>query len=229
MQKLRNAIERISDTLRTYALARPLAAILAIAGAPSANAHPHVFVDVVMQVDIDASGVVSGLRYDWTFDDFYSAFMAQGLERLNGAPTSAALAKLAETFVEKLDEVGYFTQVNAQDHQLQITGAKDVKMLFNAGRLRLKFALPLRSPTTPPRKISVKIFDPQYLVALDVKEGVDLIDGPTPCRTSIARPSALSQSDSVLLDDSKRTQTLAPDFGAKLAITIMIDCAAAQD
>ena len=229
MRDWSDAVAGLVDAWRDRSPARLLATMLFVAAPCPAYAHPHVFIDVMMQVEIDAAGAVSGLRYDWAFDDFYSAFMTQGLERANGTPTPAALAALAETFLEKLDDADYFTIATAEDHQLQTSGAQNVNMRLEAGRLRLTFALPLRSLKSPPRKISIKIFDPEYLVALDLKDDVGLVNAPAHCRLSVARPAALSASDSAKLDDSKRTQKLEPDFGRKRANTIFIDCADAKD
>ena len=67
-----------------------------VAVQPPAHAHPHVFVDVDMELEVAEDGDLRAIRYDWMFDDMYSAFAMQGLPRTNGAPTETALAKVAD-------------------------------------------------------------------------------------------------------------------------------------
>ena len=57
-----------------------LALALAVAGgAPSARAHPHVWVTVETTV-VYENGSVTGLQHKWSFDDMYTAMAIQGLD-----------------------------------------------------------------------------------------------------------------------------------------------------
>ena len=46
-----------------------------------ALAHPHVFVTSRTEILYDASGAVKALRHRWSFDEAYSAYMVQGLDK----------------------------------------------------------------------------------------------------------------------------------------------------
>jgi ABC-type uncharacterized transport system substrate-binding protein len=198
-----------------------LAALLALT-AP-ALAHPHVFVDASLELDVAESGDLRAIRHEWTFDDMYSAFAVQGLPREKGAPTRAALAKLAEEIVEKLDDVDHFTRTMGDGHELQSNGVRDARATFDDGRLRLSFTLMLRAIGGAGDYVRVQVFDPQYVVAITLKDAVQL-SGPARCTRALTHPGPLHPADARQLDDSTRTNQLAQDFGAKLATTLTLDC-----
>ncbi len=192
-----------------------------------ATAHPHVFVDVDMELDVAENGSLRGIRYDWTFDDMYSTFAVQGLPKVNGAPTEAALAKVADSIIEKLDDVDYFTKAAAEGHELQATGAQQARATFDEGRLRLTFTVTLRAIGGAADRVNVQVFDPQYVVAVSVKDGVR-VRGPARCTHKLLRAGPLDPNDARQLDDSLRTNQLAANFGSKLATTIALDCRVAK-
>jgi ABC-type uncharacterized transport system substrate-binding protein len=191
------------------------------------RAHPHVFIDVDLELDVSDGGDLRAISYDWTFDDMYSAFAMQGLPRANGAPTQAALAKVADAIIEKLDNVDYFTKAAAVGHELQATGAQQARATFDDGRLRLAFTVTLRAIGGAADKVNVQVFDPQSVVAVSVKDSVR-VRGPARCTHQLLRAGPLDPSDARQLDDSLRTNQLAANFGAKLATTIALDCRAAK-
>ena len=192
-----------------------------------ASAHPHVFVDVDVELDVAEDGGLRGINYDWTFDDMYSAFAMQGLPKANGAPTEAALAKVADAIIAKLDDVDYFTKAVAEGHELQATGAQQAHASFDNGRLRLTFTVALRAIGGAAEKVSVQVFDPQYVVAVSVKDGAR-VRGPARCTHKLLRAGPLDPNDARQLDDSLRTNQLSANFGSKLATTIALDCSIAK-
>ncbi len=187
------------------------------------RAHPHVFVDVDMRIETSPDGGLKQIHYIWTFDDFYSAFMVQGLRREQGRLSGEALAKLAEDMIERLDDVNFFTHALTPDHELQPVGAENVLARFEAGHLRLSFTLPMRSFTGAARQVDLRIFDPQYVVAMSLVKNVQ-IAGPAHCRLDVRKPGPLDAKDMRQLDDSIRTSQLPDGFGAKLANVVRMDC-----
>lgn len=188
-----------------------------------ALAHPHVFVDVELSIEVTEDGAVRRLRQEWTFDDMYSAFAVQGLPGPRGKPGLEALARLAEEMMEKLDAVDYFTTASAPDQDLQAIGAEDARVALEDGRLRLSFSVGLRAIKGDPQEVNLRVFDPQYVVAITLKEPVRLI-GPAHCRFTIIKPGALGEDEARQLDDSRRTNQLSIDFGGKLASTVALSC-----
>src|SRR5690349_3069691 len=63
-----------------------------------ATAHPHVFVTTREVVVFDPDGRVTAIKNAWAFDDFYTAFLEQGLDKgPDGRYSRETLAELAKT------------------------------------------------------------------------------------------------------------------------------------
>ena len=56
-----------------------LIAILSLAFAAPALAHPHVWVTMHSELVYGADGAITGIHHEWAFDDMFSAFATQGL------------------------------------------------------------------------------------------------------------------------------------------------------
>ncbi len=56
-------------------------AAFAAPGAGAALAHPHVQVETETRIVHDASGQVAAIEHVWTFDELYSTYATQGLDR----------------------------------------------------------------------------------------------------------------------------------------------------
>ena len=94
------------------------AALLGLAYAAPAAAHPHVWVSVETTVVYD-KGTVAALRQRWTFDEFYSAMAIQGLDANNdGNYDRSELAELAKVNIEGLKDFGYFTVARLGEQKL---------------------------------------------------------------------------------------------------------------
>jgi len=98
-----------------------LAALLGVAGASPASAHPHVWVTVESTVLFE-NGSIVGIRYRWSFDEYYTMMAIQGLDTNNdGNYDRKELSELAQVNMDGLKEFNYFTQVKLAD-QAQATG-----------------------------------------------------------------------------------------------------------
>jgi hypothetical protein len=60
---------------------RLLLAAAVVFAATAARAHPHVWVTMMSEVVYAPDGTATGVRHAWTFDDMFSTFATQGLER----------------------------------------------------------------------------------------------------------------------------------------------------
>ncbi|MGI9384188.1 MAG: DUF1007 family protein, partial [Methyloligellaceae bacterium] len=56
-------------------------AVALLAAPVQPRAHPHVWVTVETRVLYGAGQNIVGVRHKWVFDEFYSAFAAQGLDK----------------------------------------------------------------------------------------------------------------------------------------------------
>lgn len=217
---------RLKFPLWAWALA--LTALMIVIRARPADAHPHVFVTATSEVLFSPSGMVTGVRHAWRFDDMYSAFVLQGLGPEGTVLTREQLAPLAKTNVESLAEFGYFTVVKAAGKQVEFDPPVDYWIEESQDKLvTLHFTLPLKTPARAFPVMTLAIYDPTYFVAFTLadKNPVQLASAPSGCSASISRPKPLDATDNQKLSESFFTN-LSPgtDFGIKLAERAIVAC-----
>ena len=206
------------------ALASSVAAL-----APSgARAHPHVWVEAHEKVLFDAGGKVSGIRSDWVFDEMYSAFAVQGLEKDGKLATTKDLSSLAKTNVESLADFEYFTFAKANGHKVAFAKPIDYTLEERADkRVVLHFTLPLAEPTKTGRFMTVQIYDPTYFVDFELaaKDPVALMDAPSGCSKSVLGANPLIVQDGKKLAQAFDTGlTPSDDFAVKMAGRVIVAC-----
>ena len=201
---------------------------IAVALATPAFAHPHVWVEAKTEILFDKAGLVSGVRNDWVFDEMYSAFAVQGLEKDGKLATPQDLAGLAKTNVESLAEYDYFTFAKAEGHKVAFGKPIDYSLEERPDkRVVLHFTLPTATPMKTGRWMSMQIYDPTYFVDFELaaKDPVAMADAPPGCSKSVLGANPL------IVQDGKKTAAafdagMAPsdDFALTMASRIIVAC-----
>lgn len=210
-------------TLGVFALALGL---LTGALPQDARAHPHVWIDLRSQFEFDGDGRITGLLIDWTFDEFYTAFVvaeAGGPEAMD----QETLTGIGRGNLSNLREFNYFTEFRAGGAIQPFAVPETFDIGLKDGKLWLRFSVPLESPLTPAaHRISYAVYDPSYFVEiLHVEDGYRLPaeGGPEGCRTVLEAPNpsteALSLAESLDLMD-----TAPESFGALFAERVRLEC-----
>lgn len=170
--------------------------LAAIAGpamlAAPAAAHPHVWVDSRSDILFDDTGLITGIRHSWTFDEMFSAFATQGLDEDNdGKLTRDELQPLAQVNVESLYEFDYFTNlgvIGVDEVYGVFQDPVDYWLDYDGLRLTLNFTLPLTEPFDPKSgPTAIEVYDPTYFVsfALAETDSAMLVNAPRGCRLQI--------------------------------------------
>ncbi|WP_158809047.1 DUF1007 family protein [Beijerinckia sp. L45] len=199
-----------------------------IALATPALAHPHVWVEAQEEVLFDHAGKMGGIRNTWVFDEMYSAFAVQGLEKDGKLASTADLAPLAETNVTSLAEFDYFTFAKVGGAKLKFGKPIDYTLEERADkRVVLRFTLPLLEPAKITRFMSFQIYDPTYFVdfELSAKDPVALDGPPSGCSQSVLGANPLLVADGQKLAKSFDSG-IAPsdDFAVKMASRVIVAC-----
>ena len=193
---------------------------------PHARAHPHVWIDLKSQFEFDGDGRITGLQIDWTFDEFYTAYViadAGGPEAMD----QETLTGIGRRNLANLRDYDYFTEFRADGAIQPLSRPETFDMGLQDGKLWLRFSVPLETPLSPAdHRISYAVYDPSYYVEiLHVEGGYSLPaeGGPEGCRTVLEAPNptteALSLAESLDLMDS------APDsFGELFAERVRLEC-----
>jgi ABC-type uncharacterized transport system substrate-binding protein len=214
---------RKSLTLGMFVLAFGL-----LIGSPvhPAQAHPHVWIDLTSQFEFDSDGRVNGLLIDWTFDEFYSAYViteAGGADAMD----QETLTGIGRRNLANLREYNYFAELRVDGEVQPFATPETFDMGLRDGKLWLRFSVPLETPLTPARhRINYAVFDPSYFVSiLHVDDGYRLPPDAAPdgCQTVLEEPNpsteVLSLAESLdLLDTAPET------FGALFAEKVWLEC-----
>jgi len=201
---------------------------IASAFAPSSGrAHPHVWVDVRNEIHVTDSGLISAISVVWSFDEFYTAFAIQGLD-LDGDGTysPAELQELANINMAELEAWDYMMAVNSQPgHRTPrfATPTNAVNQML-AGRLELRFTLPLAEPVSAP--LSIATYDPTFYVAMPLliedEDAVTLIGpGAGLCEAQVVRRA---DAEVFIADVDMPTEDELAQIAFDLADRIEISC-----
>jgi ABC-type uncharacterized transport system substrate-binding protein len=204
-------------------LARALA-LLVIAPAAPALAHPHVWISAKAAIVYTPDGRVEAVAHEWTFDRGYSSFAVQGLEGGDGLIAKDKLAELAKTNVESLAEFGFFTQGKANGSKLSFGGPRDYELVHKDGSLTLRFVLPLSAPAKADRAFALDLYDPTFFVDFRLTEGPDavrLVGAPAGCALNVGRPKPTDAPDPSL---SETFWAGVQNAGARFSNRVLVAC-----
>jgi ABC-type uncharacterized transport system substrate-binding protein len=212
----------VGSQLRTLILG--MAALLM---ATATEAHPHVWVTVKSELVFAPDGTVTAIKHAWTFDEMFSAFATQGLDKNgDGSFSREELAELAETNVTSLKEFNYFS--------VGKSGGKDVAFgeptdyWLDADKdsiLTLHFTLPIKSKSAK-SGMTVEVFDPTWFVDISfAEEGPIVLAGaPAGCVAVGKKPQAPAASSTGLSESFFNSLTAASQFGSQFANRITLTC-----
>ena len=203
------------------------AALLSLAFAAPAAAHPHVWVKATSELVYAPDGSITGIRQHWVFDDMFTAFALQGTEsKEKGKYTREELAPLAKVNVESLKEYDYFTYATADGKKAPLTDPQpDYWLDYNDSVLTLNFTLPFKTPVKA-KELKIDIYDPTIFVdfSFDKKTPVQLVGAPY-CKADVVKPREMTFAEGKALSaipaDEQNT-TMA--WGAQFANKILVHC-----
>ncbi|GGD92821.1 ABC transporter substrate-binding protein [Aureimonas endophytica] len=172
------------------------AAAFAILAAPgAAKAHPHVFVEPRIEIDVAPDGRLQALRNDWSMDEMFSSSVVVDFDKNgDGKLDKDELAAIGKQVAGSIARWSYYTFVrrNGVVVAMQAPPALDVSYDEKRGRLRFQFALkPKEALDVKAGDLSFSNFDDTYFVAFDFKGTKDFVvkGMPAGCRTDMNAPS----------------------------------------
>lgn len=117
-------------------------------------------------VNFNAAGTVDAIGVSWTFDEFYSQFATDGIDKnKNGKFDPAELQELADSYAKNLKEYRYFTFIETSGKAANVGAPTNARAAFDKGQLTFAFRLPLAKPVDPATaKFSYASFDPTYYI-----------------------------------------------------------------
>lgn len=199
-------------------------------GGGAALAHPHVWITVKAEIVYAPDGRVSAIRHAWSFDEMYSSFLAQGLDKDgDGKFSREELSELAKINVESLSDQNYYTVAKANGKPVAVAPPADYWLEGDAKRLTLNFTLPLAAGPAP-RTFGLEVYDPSFFVAFAMAEGDEAMavtGAPKGCAKTLTRsksPDAVASGGSSSLSESLFQSLGVGSAGGQFANRILVAC-----
>lgn len=212
----------------------PLFALaLALVAMPApASAHPHVWIDLQTQAHVDAEGRLAAVTIVWIFDEFYSAFALDGLEKPGGDYKPEDLAALTDVNMSNLAEFDYFTEVTQGGEAASFGEPRDAHSTWDeeSGRLTLTFTLPIAEPraATGEAPTAYRVYDPSYYISIDYieKDPLRIVgEAAGRCEASVETPNV--ENVWTTLPEAAFTSGQS-QMGAMFAATATLTCRSAE-
>ncbi len=179
---------------------RLIACLLMIAVAAfarHATAHPHVFIDYMIEPQIE-NGAIVALKLRWRFDDLYSGLVIDSVDRDNdgklSAPEIDAIAKRTLANAEKANFYAHFTLDAAawQTDKAQVFTAE-----IDGDHVVYIFTLKLPAPA---RSVTLSAYDPEYYIEMVADKRQTTIGSGLVCTIARAPPVKTQSWGSVTPD-----------------------------
>lgn len=204
-----------------------LLALPALILAPrQASAHPHVWVTMKSELLFSPEGMLIGVRQAWTFDEAFTAFALQGLDRKpDGTYSDEVLKPLAEVNVTSLKEYGYFSTGKTATAKFAFTDPVDYYLTFKDDALTLHFTLPLAKPMPAKGMLSVEVNDPTIFISFSFAETdpVKMVGAPAGCTLEVVTPQA-PPGGGQLSEAFFNSLTATSTYGAQFADRSVVKC-----
>jgi len=129
-----------------------------------AHAHPHMWIDGIVDVEFEDSGL-SNVTVVWLFDEFNSADMIFSLDaNLDGVISSSENEAIRDQAFSHLSRADYFIVAFAGTRRVDIPDASRFSASIVDGRLRYEFDVPLRLEWSDVDDVVFGLFDPSYYI-----------------------------------------------------------------
>ena len=136
-----------------------------------ADAHPHIWIDVVASFLFE-NDKVAALRLQWTFDEFFSSGVVDEFDKnKNGKFDTDEIAPLKDGAFDGVKEGEYFTFIYFGDDRYKFEDVSDFDARIEKNRVvytfTVRFPEPIDPRTTP---VSLSAYDESYFIDLGFAE-----------------------------------------------------------
>ncbi len=144
---------------------------LLLLSAGPASAHPHVWVEASLDVEME-EGKVTGFAVTWLFDDFYSDMVRNDFDRDGDrALSEEELDALVGVSAVALMGSSFFTHMRVGDEQRRIAAVEEFYAEDDGVQILYRFRVPLSEPVDPTEtEFSVGLFDEGYYVDIAIDD-----------------------------------------------------------
>lgn len=142
-----------------------------LAAALPAQAHPHIFVDVELEIVFDAEGQPEGLWISWSYDEFFSMLLVSdmGLDQdFTGTIPEDEREALDGFDMNWIEGYHGDTHVTQDGTPLALTGPLQWESDYRDGQLKSRHLRHLIDLPDPEREWIVAVYDPTYYTSYGI-------------------------------------------------------------
>ncbi len=220
----------ITKWTRAQAFISVFAAAIAVSSifGGQALAHPHEFVEMKVEVKFDAQGKVSGFRYSWLFDEFFSAYALEGQDaNKNGESEQSELDSLMTEILGNIHRIDYFTKFDENGVVPEVDKAVPVAATLKKRKFLLTFDVPLKEAVEVNEKpLRYAIYDDEFYIAMnhDNADGsISLSNAPAGCKWDLRTPDP-DEDVAAFASSLDKTESGGSDLGINFAEWVAITC-----
>ena len=211
------------SNLKRYAL---IAWALFATSLSTAEAHPHMWIDLKSEIIIQDQTLVSAIYQEWLFDDFFSASLIEEASQ-NPKGREVGIKAVVEEILDNLEPHDYFTLINVNGKKISSNPIKSFEVDVRENRVWVSFSLPIsKEVNITAQALDYSIFDPTFYIEMLYFEGETVSftgDVPTSCSTKIKQPNP--STEAVLLSRSPdRDKVPNQSIGELFAETVVVNC-----
>lgn len=133
--------------------------LIALCPLSAAYAHPHVYIDVTLEVTVDGTGI-SSIRQNWLFVGDYGKQLARdGDTNGDGEFDTRETDTLVRSYLLPLSSSRYCTVINVDGHDYFAQSVGQPEASVVNGRLSLSFTMPVTIPAAGNTRVAVRVYD----------------------------------------------------------------------
>jgi ABC-type uncharacterized transport system substrate-binding protein len=207
---------------------------LCLAGGQPAAAHPHVFIDTIVEVIFDDSGQMTGVHEIWLFDYDAGDIMKIEADKLgnnDGRGTEDELALLLpNNKLNWIRDYNYFTRVTFAGREVEHLPPETIDVRLERSRVAIEFTVKLAEPLPVVADAGVDVFDGEYYYDFEFAANpVRAVGLPASCGVSRRTQANVDPMAVMLLRRLGLTAdpAILNDPAAGYAVRLAVTCAAA--
>jgi ABC-type uncharacterized transport system substrate-binding protein len=128
----------------------------------SCHAHPHVFIQSKLEVEMDDKGI-RGVWHHWSFDEYFSAWIIDEYDTDgDGHLSPEETSRLYEEAFKNLESYGFWTRVLNGEKEIIVDSLEDFSVEIRDHIATYTFFLPLNIPVSSPSEIFIAVFDEDF-------------------------------------------------------------------
>ncbi|RWD30222.1 MAG: DUF1007 family protein [Mesorhizobium sp.] len=177
-----------------------------LASTAAAGAHPHVFAEAKLDVEVDAGRSVKTLKHLWRFDELFSSTVLMEFDKNADLVLDAKeLDAAALTIHASLAEYNYFQMVTVDGKDVAMIPPTRLNTSYQNNQLVLQFETQPKAALPLVGKVSIGVYDPTFYTAIDFTddEKIAIAGLPPSCTRAVVRPDpnvAIAQNQKRLTD-----------------------------